>query len=390
MVAAQIGVVMVCLACLSTNSFGSFTSLEPDKYVAGTKIPDSGAYMRYWSASITGLLTSDGHVTDIYAAEYLFMPHYTYSVNPSTYVNPSTFERVYGYTASPGSSIYDGAAMHILFGTYNASEHQFNFQPTNFVSIDVLWPTLSSAATYVTLQAFSANNTLLGSYRYNNSGSGSFTRMALSFSGIARVAIVPPSTSYDQYGLDWLNFIDTNTGTSFDLTTYDTIKAPDAMTLANSDSLTGTGTIAGDLINNGGTISPGHSAGTITIEGQFTQSPDGLTVMELGAESDQIIVSQDANLAGRLEIVLSEDFDFLDGDIFTLMTYLSHSGEFDNVLGLVFDGGFFDLTYGDSALTLTANSTASTVPIPGAALLLGSGLLQLAIYSRRRKSAASS
>jgi hypothetical protein len=312
------------------------------------------------------------------------MSHYAYSVAPHSGISPSTYSRVYGYGNYSSSSLFDGTTMHVLFGTYNSAQNQFNFQPTNFVSIDVLWPAASFyngsyGAAYVDVQAFAANNTLMGTYRYNKDP-GSFTRISLSLSGIARIAIIPPSNwQYDIFGLDWLNFHDLGSATVFNLSDYQNIKAPNGMVLANTDSLTGTGTITGNLSNIGGRVSPGHSGGVITINGNFTQNADGLTILEVGAENDHIIVSGTANLAGTLEISISENSDFKDGDIFTLMTYASYSGRFNEVLGLEFDGGFFDLDYGDTALTLTVNA----VPLPAALWLLGSGLASLGVLRRR-------
>ncbi|MDP1579859.1 MAG: autotransporter domain-containing protein [Candidatus Didemnitutus sp.] len=67
--------------------------------------------------------------------------------------------------------------------------------------------------------------------------------------------------------------------------------------------LGGSGTITGNLVNNG-TVSPGTSPGTINVTGNFTQSATGSLLIEIASLSsfDRLAVSGSASLAGALQV----------------------------------------------------------------------------------------
>jgi len=377
---------LLVLLCVNASAFGSFVLLDPDNYAENERIPDEGAYMRIWSASINNLLDSTGHFTDTRARDnFMGSSHDLHAVSPASGISASTWSKVYSYYPHPMYSRFAGASIHVLFGSYSRAQNLFDFRETNFVSIDVLWPTTYNGhycANYVDLQAYSATNTGLGTYRFYKKP-GSFTRMALYLPGIARIAVVPSlgqPLSHDDYGLDALRF-SVATGSSYELEGEE-VSAPNGMSLGEGDMLSGTGTVKGDLNNVAGTVSPGNTPGTITINGDFSQMSQGTAMMELGNGAwDRIAVDGEVSFGGVLEINLLEGFDFEDNDIFDLITYGSHTGEFESVLGLTFDGGYFDLNYGENALTLTAH----TVPVPGAIWLLSSGLVGLVGLRRRFK-----
>ncbi|MCB2225844.1 MAG: autotransporter domain-containing protein [Desulfarculaceae bacterium] len=74
--------------------------------------------------------------------------------------------------------------------------------------------------------------------------------------------------------------------------------ALNAASLVNSGTLAGGGTITGDVVNSG-TVSPGNSIGTISIVGNFTNSPSGVLAVELArGRSDLLAVSGTATLNG--------------------------------------------------------------------------------------------
>lgn len=106
----------------------------------------------------------------------------------------------------------------------------------------------------------------------------------------------------------------------------------DTYTIATGESFTGTGTIQSNLTNSG-TVSPGSSPGTITVDGDYTQEATGTLAIELGGtipgtEHDQLVVTGAATLGGTLEVTLIDDFSPELGDTFTIMTYGSVSGSF--------------------------------------------------------------
>jgi hypothetical protein len=129
-------------------------------------------------------------------------------------------------------------------------------------------------------------------------------------------------------------------------------------TLDNAGTLGGTGRINGALNNNGGTVMPGASVGTMTIETTFAQDAAGTLSVELagtlGTQYDQLVVGGAATLAGSVAVTLMNAFAPAAGDVFTIMTAASVT---DN--GITMAGG------GPSPYYLMTGS--------GTSLLLGVG-----------------
>jgi hypothetical protein len=131
-------------------------------------------------------------------------------------------------------------------------------------------------------------------------------------------------------------------------------------------SFVGTGTVSGDLAN-AGTVSPGASPGTINVTNNYTQDPTGVLTIEIGGttpdtEHDQLLVSGTAALDGTLQLSLIESFIPSLGDSFTLITYASQTGTFatENLPDLG-PGLAWELTYGDTLLTLTVVESGGTI-----------------------------
>ncbi len=101
-------------------------------------------------------------------------------------------------------------------------------------------------------------------------------------------------------------------------------------------SLEGTGTIDGDL-ENGGTVSPGASPGTLSVTGAYTQTASGGLEIELGGTVagtgyDQLVVDGAAALDGTLVVSLIDGFTPAAGQVFTVLQYGSHTGAFEEVI----------------------------------------------------------
>ncbi len=97
--------------------------------------------------------------------------------------------------------------------------------------------------------------------------------------------------------------------------------------------LDGIGTINGNVLNSNGHVSPGHSPGTVTINGNYTQTANGVLDMEVGGTDagtsyDQVLVNGTAYLDGTLNFVRWQNYVPSDGDVYTLFTYYSKSGKF--------------------------------------------------------------
>jgi DNA-binding beta-propeller fold protein YncE len=103
----------------------------------------------------------------------------------------------------------------------------------------------------------------------------------------------------------------------------------------NGGVLRGQGVIAGDLTNNSGFISPGNSAGTITVLGNFAQAADGTLIVEnggpVGGQSDMLQIAGSATLGGRLDIKTIGNYAPDPADTFSPLSYSSVGGSFASV-----------------------------------------------------------
>ena len=98
----------------------------------------------------------------------------------------------------------------------------------------------------------------------------------------------------------------------------------------NGGSLTGGGTVDGQLTINNATIAPGLSADIIVVAGDLFLNPGSVTNIEIESTSgpgpgghDQIQVNGTANLDGTLNVTLLGGFEPVGADNFTAITALS-------------------------------------------------------------------
>ena len=93
--------------------------------------------------------------------------------------------------------------------------------------------------------------------------------------------------------------------------------------VTNAGFFQGTGVVNGNVINSG-TVSPGNSPGTLTVNGNYTQNADGTLRIEVAGRSpgqfDLLTVSGHASLAGRLQLVRVGGFKLRVGDRITFLT----------------------------------------------------------------------
>ena len=100
-------------------------------------------------------------------------------------------------------------------------------------------------------------------------------------------------------------------------------------------TISGSGTIGGSVSNSAGTTAPGNSPGILTIDGDYTQGAAGTLAIEIqgttpGDQYDRLIVNGQANLAGTLDVSLT-DFTPSNGDTFDILDFSSVSGNFDTL-----------------------------------------------------------
>ncbi len=158
--------------------------------------------------------------------------------------------------------------------------------------------------------------------------------------------------------------------------------------VAEGGTLSGTGTILGNVLVDGGILSPGASPGILHIDGDLTIASTGQWHMELGGitvgtDYDQLNVTGNLLIDGLVTISFIDGFVPQVGDQFT---FFQVGGQFngDEVQlawqnapsGFEYDGAFIDGS-------LTVNITA--VPEPSTWLLAACGALGLVVIRRRMR-----
>ena len=130
-------------------------------------------------------------------------------------------------------------------------------------------------------------------------------------------------------------------------------------------TLAGTGTIAANVTNSGGTVSPGNftasdvsSVGTLTINGNYTQTAAGKLFIQIngptaGSDFDRLVVGP-AFFDGALNVKLGGSYAPARDTGFTVVTYSSRTGSMTlKVLDQDNRGGFTQ-QYNPDSLTLIA------------------------------------
>jgi len=146
----------------------------------------------------------------------------------------------------------------------------------------------------------------------------------------------------------------------------------------------GSGTVAGNLNNNGGTISPGNSPGILAVSGDYAQGSDGTLEVELGGllrggEYDVLEVVGEMTLGGgELSVTLIGDFAPAPGANFDILDFASLTGNFDDInLPLGFNWNTSQL--------LSEGILSVAVPEPSAAGLLALGWLASLVLTAGRR-----
>jgi hypothetical protein len=136
-----------------------------------------------------------------------------------------------------------------------------------------------------------------------------------------------------------------------------TLRVDSGMDL-NGGILRGHGTIEGEVRNNGGIFSPGHSPGKITINGNYTQGANGTLNIEIagtapGTEYDQLRVNGTATLGGTLNVSLINGFHPAVGDVFQIIAPNSFAGAFATINTTGFTA---TANYSSGGITLTVKT----------------------------------
>jgi hypothetical protein len=143
----------------------------------------------------------------------------------------------------------------------------------------------------------------------------------------------------------------------------------------------GSGALTGN-VTNGGVVLPGNSPGTLAVNGNYTQTTDGVLSIDLESDNsfDRLVVNGDVEYGGLLELVLIGGYMPTDGATFDVIDWTGmQSNEFD-LLSLPMLAG--PLRWDASLLNSDGVLRVTAVPEPhslllailsGAALWTGAG-----------------
>ena len=112
--------------------------------------------------------------------------------------------------------------------------------------------------------------------------------------------------------------------------------------------------VAFDLVNNGGTISPGESPGQMHVVGDLTINSGTLEIeLASGSVFDNVLVDDAATLAGDLEVALLDNYVPDAADEFAIVAANTRTGDFSGATSVDAFRGFFDVEYTATSVLLT-------------------------------------
>ncbi len=127
--------------------------------------------------------------------------------------------------------------------------------------------------------------------------------------------------------------------------------------------LRGAGTVDGPVNNSGGTVRPGTSPGTLTINSNYTQGAGGTLESEIqgtgpGTQFDRLVVNGNASLDGALRLVNGSGFDPAASGTFEIVKTAAdgRSGQFSQVSGDDLGNERYVPTYGADNVTLVVEA----------------------------------
>jgi hypothetical protein len=103
--------------------------------------------------------------------------------------------------------------------------------------------------------------------------------------------------------------------------------------------LSGSGTLIGPVtVGPTATVSPGNSTAKLTIDGTLTFDATSTVEIEINGsmadtQYDVLEITDAVTLAGTLTVTVDAGFTPAEGEAFDVITFASHSGQFDDIIG---------------------------------------------------------
>ncbi|MGQ3050358.1 MAG: DUF4347 domain-containing protein [Roseateles sp.] len=135
-----------------------------------------------------------------------------------------------------------------------------------------------------------------------------------------------------------------------------------AVTVASGATLGGSGSISGNTtVNNGGTLAPGNSPGTLTVNGNLTMAAGSTLAVEIngttaGTQYDQVVVNGAVDVSGAT-LAVTHGYTPGSGDVYIIIVNDASDAVTGNFSGLS-EGGSFNA--GGNATELTASYVGLT------------------------------
>ena len=186
----------------------------------------------------------------------------------------------------------------------------------------------------------------------------------------------------------WAIRVDNESGGQIEITSLISLVNAAVFTNELGGTVSGTGILdaTGGTFTNEGTVSPGFSSGTLTVQEDFTQTITGELLIEItgspgSGNFDLLVVTDDAFLDGTLKVVLSGFAPQL-GDQYTILTSASLNGTtFANEMMPLGGGGLpiFQVDYNNIVPNAVVLTAVVLIPLPssvwmGVVLLAAWGL----------------
>ncbi|MBX3412189.1 MAG: PEP-CTERM sorting domain-containing protein [Pirellulales bacterium] len=164
------------------------------------------------------------------------------------------------------------------------------------------------------------------------------------------------------------------------------IPISDAVVMGEGGLLSGAGTIVGNIVNDGGVVSPGFSPGKLDVVGNYLQGSFGSLDLEIGGllpgQYDQLSVTGNLSLAGTVNIAFIDGFLPSVGDQFD---FFQVGGTFDlSEATLQWNNAPAGFQYSTAFQDGLYSVHITAVPEPSTLVLAACGALGILGFARRR------